>query len=343
MIYIFSIFIIICLIGIDFKNKKVIDENALNRERTLALNGIFVGIVLFSHFNSYVTFTNKLDLLYYNLIYDKIGQLMVTTFLFFSGYGIFESIKNKNNYIDSFFRKRILKLFISFAIALIFYIIMNYFIEEKYSLNTILLSFTGWESIGNSNWFIYATFCLYINTLISFKLCKNKTNALLTNTILTLIYIIFTMKFKGYEWWYNTALCYPAGMWLSHSKDRIINILKNGKSYILISILVLILFILFYKQKNNYLVYEIYSILFVSIIILFNFKIKLGNPILLWLGKNTFNIYILQRMSFMILKYFKLNEYNIYLYFAISIIIIIIITILYSKITNKLFRIIKLK
>ena len=83
MIYIFSIFIIICLIGIDFKNKKVIDENALNRERTLALNGIFVGIVLFSHFNSYVTFTNKLDLLYYNLIYDKTGQLMVTTFLFF--------------------------------------------------------------------------------------------------------------------------------------------------------------------------------------------------------------------------------------------------------------------
>ena len=248
---------------------------------------------------------------------------MVTTFLFFSGYGIFESIKNKNNYIDSFFRKRILKLFISFAIALIFYIIINYFIGEKYSINTILLSFTGWESIGNSNWFIYATFCLYINTLISFKLCKNKTNALLTITILTLIYIIFTMKFKGYEWWYNTVLCYPAGMWLSHSKDRIINILKNGKSYILISILVLILF--------------------VSIIILFNFKIKLGNPILLWLGKNTFNIYILQRMSFMMLKYFKLNEYNIYLYFVISIIIIIIITIIYDKITNKLFRIIKLK
>ena len=38
---------------------------------------------------------------------------MVTTFLFYSGYGIYESIKSKKKYIDNFFKNRILKLFIS--------------------------------------------------------------------------------------------------------------------------------------------------------------------------------------------------------------------------------------
>jgi len=343
MIYIFGIFIIICLIGINFKNLKTIDENTLNRNQTLMINGIFVAIILFSHFNSYVTYTNKLDLIYYDLIYNKIGQLMVTTFLFFSGYGIYESIKEKKDYIKNFFKNRILKLFISFSIALIIYIIANYFLGNKYTITTTLLSFTGWENIGNSNWFIFATFCMYFATLFSFKLCKNNTNSLILNTIFSLLYIIFIMIFRGYDWWCNTILCYSAGMWFSYFKNDIIDFLKKNSSYILTFILMGILFLITYKYRANYLIYEIHSICFVILIILFSLKIKIGNPILLWLGKNTFNIYILQRLCFMIFEYFKINEYNTYLYFLLSITSIIIISIIYDKILNKLFKIIKLK
>ena len=67
------------------------------------INGFFVGLILFSHFNSYVTTNMKFDSIYY-YIFDKIGQLMVTTFLFYSGYGIYESIKSKKNILIIFLK-----------------------------------------------------------------------------------------------------------------------------------------------------------------------------------------------------------------------------------------------
>ena len=154
---------------------------------------------------------------------------MVTTFLFYSGYGIYESIKSKKKYIDNFFKNRILKLFISFFLALILYMLLNLMIGNSYSIKTILLSLLGWESIGNSNWFIFATFCMYFSTLISFKIFKkDNKSALLLNTIFSFVYIILTMKLRGFDWWYNTILCYNLGMFISCYKDTILSFLENG-------------------------------------------------------------------------------------------------------------------
>ena len=48
--------------------------------------------------------------------------LMVTMFLFYSGYGVFESIKKKKEkYINTIPKRRFLKTLINFAIFYIFY------------------------------------------------------------------------------------------------------------------------------------------------------------------------------------------------------------------------------
>ena len=115
---------------------------------------------------------------------------MVVSFLFYSGYGIMESIKNKKDYMKSFFKKRILKLFITFALGIMVYILVNAIFHIKYSFLTTILAFTGITAIGNSNWFIFATFCLYFAVLISFNVFKkNHLNALLLCLICSLIYI----------------------------------------------------------------------------------------------------------------------------------------------------------
>lgn len=341
MIYIFIIFLLISLIGINFKSIKTIDKDALSHERTTMINGFFVGLILFSHFNSYVTFTSKTDNIYFFVI-NNIGQLMVTTFLFYSGYGIFESIKNKENYINNFFKNRILKLFVSFSIALLLYLGLNLIIGNTYSVKTILLSFIGWESIGNSNWFIFATFCMYFATLISFKIFKKDTkSAMLLNLILSFFYIIVVMRFRG-SWWYNTILCYNAGMIFSCYKENILNFLKSNIHYILTTIIIGIIAMLSYLNANGYFTYEIISIIFTLVVVLVSLKVKIGNKVLLWLGKNTFNIYVLQRLSYILYEYIGLKDYNIYLYFTISIISIIIMTFIFDKIIKKTYKLLKL-
>lgn len=339
MIYIFSIFILISMIGLSFKNIKNIDKEALTLERTTMINGFFVGLVLFSHFNSYVITNYSIDSVYYFIF--KMGQLMVTTFLFYSGYGIYESIKNKNNYINNFFKNRIVKLFVSVFLSLILYIFLNIIIGQEYSIKTILLSPIGFTSIGNSNWFIFATFCMYFSVLISFKLFKNDNlSALLLCLILSFCYIFLVMKLLHYSWWVDTILCFNAGMFFSYFKESILCFLKNNYHYFLTILLLVILFALSIINNYNYFTYEIISLSFVLIIVLISLKVKIGNKVLLWLGKNTFNIYILQRLSYILYQYVGLANYNIYLYFGVSVLTTFVLTYFFDIILKKVYKLV---
>lgn len=339
MIFVFLVYLLISIYSISFKKIKNCDEGALSHERTTMINGFFVGIILFSHFNSYVELPDTVSNSIYLKIFNEIGQLMVTTFLFYSGYGIIESIKTKPNYINNFFKNRFLKLFISFAIAIILYIVLNLALGINYPIKTILLSFTAWESIGNSNWFIFATFFSYIVVLISFKIFKKDIfKGILLSTIGSLLYILLLMKFKNYQWWYNTILCFNVGMLLSYYKSNIIKILKDNKNYLLlISIIILNLF-LCRKHGYSYLMFEVYSINFVLFVFLISLKIKIGNKILYFLGRNTFNIYILQRIGYILFDKLGLLKYNIYLYFAASLCFTILLSFVFDKLLRLLLK-----
>lgn len=339
MILIFIAYLLISAYSISFKEIKTCDEDALSHERTTMINGFFVGIILFSHFNSYIQLPDSIGNNIYLKIFNEIGQLMVTTFLFYSGYGIIESIKNKPNYINNFFKNRFLKLFLSFAIAIFLYIILNLSLGINYPIKTILLSFTAWESIGNSNWFIFATFFSYIVVLISFKIFKKDIlKGILLSTIGSLLYILLLMKFKNYQWWYNTILCFNFGMLLSYYKTNILKFLKDNKNYILLLFIVILNMFLCRKHGYSYLMFEVYSINFVLLVFLTSLKIKIGNKVLYFLGRNTFNIYILQRIGYILFDKLGLLKYNIYLYFAASLCFTVLLAFVFDKLLKLLLK-----
>jgi membrane-bound acyltransferase YfiQ involved in biofilm formation len=333
-----------CLVGISFKNIKKIDNNALDHDRTTMINGFFVGLILFSHFNGYVALTGLDQTIYLKLFYS-ISQLMVTTFLFYSGYGIIESIKKKPDYIKHFFKNRFLKLFIMFAIANCLFIILNLVLGIKYPISTTLLAFTGWTSIGNSNWFIFVTFVLYLFILLAFNVFKkdNKKATLLT-LLLTLIYIIIMAKtrVKG-GIWYNTILCFNLGMYISLYKEQILKYLKDNTTYIMLVLSIFLVFVLCHFQNYHYIVYELHSLLFVLLVFLLSLKIKFGNKILFFLGKNTFGIYILQRLSYIAYRAVGLRDFNMYLYFVVSILTTLILAVLFNKLLKLIFKPLKIK
>ncbi len=342
MLYIFILFILLSLHKISFKKINQIDEETLSHSRTTMINGFFVGLILFSHFNSYVTLANSTDKIYL-MIMTNIAQLMVTTFLFYSGYGIYESIKNKPKYMDNFFKNRLVKLFVSFSLAIILYIIMNVILKNSYPVKTILLSFIGLKDIGNSNWFIFATFCMYISILISFNIFKkNHQTALLSCMLCSIIYIFILRKFGYSGYWYDTVLCFNLGMYVSYYKKNILELLKGKCNYIIILITLLLLFFMTHIHGYNYIVYIIHSLIFVLIVLMVTLKVKIGNKLLYYLGKNTFNIYVLQRLAYIALN--KISYFNNHIceYFLVSIIIIIILTYIFDLIVKTTHKLLKL-
>ena len=164
--------IIISLIGIKFFVKDS-NKDYLSKENTNCIKGIFILIVFYSHLCTYIPYQHSKDFLMYDLR-SFLGQLMVTMFLFYSGYGIYESIKKKkSNYVNNIPIKRILITLLNFDIAVLTFAVVNQLIGNGKTLEEILLALTGWGGIGNSNWYIFAILFLYLSTYISFKIFDN--------------------------------------------------------------------------------------------------------------------------------------------------------------------------
>lgn len=146
--------IILALVGakIDFAGEGYLDTY-LDRGQTMAVNGVFVMLVFLRHFKEYIV-CGAYDRAFWT-VDGYLEQLIVTTFLFYSGYGILVSLKTKEGYLQKF-PKRIFKIWLQFVIVVCLFLLLNLFIGRSYSASTILLSLTAWESVGNSNWYISA-------------------------------------------------------------------------------------------------------------------------------------------------------------------------------------------
>ena len=323
---------IISLIGIKI-NLKEFNEEYLSKENTSCIKGIFILIVFYSHLQTYIPYQPTKDGLIFFVV-KFLGQLMVTMFLFYSGYGIYESIKNKKNYIKSIPKKRIIKTLLNFDLAVLTFLIINIFFNTTPSIEKTIMALIGWESIGNSNWYIFGILALYFTTYISFTLFdKNKKAAFLSQIALTLLLMIFLNVFKqGQTYWYNTMLCYPLGMIFSLYKEQITNYMKNNKKYIPIVLISAISFILFKKSiKYNYIFYYLMTISFTLSIVFATMKIQFKSKALKWFGDNLFWVYILQRIPMMILHKLNYANGNAYRTALISFIATIVLTLIYSK------------
>ncbi len=304
------------------------NKNYMSINTTTCIKGIFVFFILLSHSIQYVNYNNKIDILY-NLFQNKMGQLIVCMFLFYSGYGIYESIKKKGeSYIKRLPKDRILKLLIHFDIALIFYYILGLVIGTKYGLKQMVLSLIGWDSLGNSNWFIFAILVCYFISYLCFSLIKKDRISIAFVTAFSIVYILFMKEVKP-TFWFDTILCYPLGMIFSYCREWIERkFLNNNIIYYVLLILMSCVFLFFIKYQNIYTLL-LNSMVFSILVVLITYKIDINNKILLWLGKNVFNIYILQRIPMTLLSHF----FNLpsYVFVLLSILIVVIISILFDK------------
>lgn len=171
----------------------------ISQERTLPIKGIFVLLVFFRYSKDYFDFQNTLSDGMFLLLDGLSAQLIVAPFLFYSGYGIFESIKKKEReYIKGFPKKRLLKTWAHFAICVSCFLIYNLITDKHYSVTKILMSFIGWDSIGNSNWLMFDTFALYIIIYLGMMPLKEPDSdiGLAVITTLSIILGIFLYFFK---------------------------------------------------------------------------------------------------------------------------------------------------
>lgn len=321
----------------------------MGRENTTSIKGIFAIIILFGHARQYLNspdYDTLAPIYSYRFIYDSIldfiGQLMVVMFLVYSGFGIMESYKkNGDMYLDGFLKKRFLKTLVHFDLAVALFMILAIFLHRDYSMSQYILCWTGWSSIGNSNWFIFDILILYLTTYAGLLLCSRKgwgkNRFLIFSYVSTFAMTMFLYKVKSEElWWCDTILAYPTGMLWSVYRNEFEAKLRRQETYLITLITVAFLFgISYYIGRNLAISAMLASMFFGILVILASMRLKIGNPALIWLGTNAFSIYILQRIPMIIATEVGLNKMPL-LFIIIVLPSTLLIASIFTTTTNRL-------
>ena len=108
LIFLLAVFTV-SFIGAEISGKDSFQKDYISKESTSAINGLFVLLVFLKHASDQLDLNgNVFDKAYFSLG-QGMGQLIVTTFLFYSGYGITYSILKKgSSYIRTIPKNRFL-------------------------------------------------------------------------------------------------------------------------------------------------------------------------------------------------------------------------------------------
>lgn len=335
MVFVYAALLVLALIGAKFSFRSFNTKEYLSMDSTNAVRGVFMILIFLSHMMQYYVYTEEIDVLG-GTVSRALGQMIVVMFMFYSGYGIGESVKRKGSaYIKSFPVNRVLKTWLHFAIGVFVYYVLSLILGVKYPAGQIWLSFIGWTSIGNSNWYIFAVVILYIITWVAFSLAKkNKYIAAGIVTALTVVYIVVMYFFKE-NWWFDTVLCYAAGLWYSLGKEKIEKVLtKNNFIWIIVFVAGAVGWWYSHFCRTLPAMRILEAVSFTLAVVMLSLKVSIRSKPLVWVGKYTFEIYILMRIPMKLFGIWGLSAYNLYVYFAATLAATLVLSFLFSKLLN---------
>lgn len=332
----------------------------LSHKHTTRINGFFILIVFYAHIRTYMPYVPETDAWMYTVA-TGLGQLMVALFLFYSGYGIHESIRRKPGYVHTLPRKRIGITWINFAFALLFFLTLDLILGREVTPYQVIFAFLGWTSIGNSAWYIFAILILYLLTYLTYTLTARITStpvdtpatatttptaasATATTALPIALMFLVTIAFSLTMWWakdgiatysYNTVLCYPLGMAWSAYRTPIENALRRPRPWptwlLLFAASTLAFAILRAYSGTHYLIFQLAALAYCLLALLITTIIHINSPILEWFGKNLFWIYVLQRLPMIAFTHIGLAENHRALFVTLTLLSTIALTLLAKK------------
>lgn len=318
MILFVLLILLLCCVHVKFAGKGFFDDYIAPND-IQPIKGVFILLIFAGHFIRYVTIGGALNTPYFALK-NVLGQMVVALFLFYSGYGVTESVRHKGvDYVRAMPVNRLLKVLLQFDIAVLLYIGLRAAMGKIFPLRTVLFSLIGLTSPGNDCWYIFAILVLYLFTFLAFWAFRDPKQEWMAHLAVTVLCLIFIWVMKRHRdgYWYNTVLAYVAGGWYSLFRGRIETLVKSSnRIWLLLTGMSAAGWYALRRSWGSLTAYELSAVVFALLILLVTAKVKLRSRVLAYCGKHLFSLYILQRLPMIALKETALAQMP-YLYFAV--------------------------
>ncbi len=334
-----AIIVLVILSSLSIRNSDGWRDSYISINQSRNIEGIFVILIFMGHvFWNFNSFT-PLDV-HYLSFWSHLNQAVVAMFMFYSGFGLTQSVKTKGiGYLKALPKKRIFPLLFKYWISFFIFLMIRFLISNPPDPKTLLPAFIGWEDIGNYGWFVFVIVSLYVIFGLSFFIAfktGNKRFVLLRGavvlTALSLLYIVL-LRFPGHrgKWVYDTVLIFSLGSWYSVTKEKCECFLESNLRYILALLVCVSCYILTAIFRDLlFLIHEIFMFCFTLIIILITIKIQIKSKILEFFGNLAFPMILFQGSSFAVFTHFKINTSPL-LYVVLSFILTVLLSVLFDK------------
>lgn len=322
--------IIICLISSLSIRKNTDDSDYFSKTQTACINGFFVLMIFIRHFSEYIQVGQFDWLLGKGQRY--LDQLIVVSFMFFSGYSLALQQAKNSCYVKKL-PKKILSLWLMLVITVLAFLCVQYFHGNTYDIATILLSMIGYKKVGNSNWYIVAIAILWFLSYVSYSQKRIKPVILLT--VLLVIYMIVFANFKGVDQvMYNTVIAYLFGvLFFDHQEQIVSRLTNNGKVFWTTAVISLLMLTGGLFFHDHFIVFQLWVAAACLCLILFCIKIKMDSPVFAYLNIYSLEIYLIQRIPMLVFRgKISLNL----LYFIVSAVITLVLALVWKKIYEKI-------
>ena len=297
------------------------NEDVLSLKHTKAFLGFCAVMVLFHHASQRVCapwlpanrIQHGLDAFVY------VGYLCVAVFFFCSGYGVYTA-HFKEGFFDHFIKRRIMPILMPTVIMwLVFFAI------EK--IKNIPVGEPVWLETYSYLWYVPAIIYLYFLFYLSYKIIKNDKVSMAVMIIGTILYFLACMFYSPGTWWYNTPFMFVIGILVARHKEGLLAFFK--KAYALWLVLSLVITVIAFTFASYYywvitklgiqytdaghffgeLIGQLVSALtFTWFVLLVGMKVKIGNPVLSFLGKFTLEFYLVHPLFVQLFSFAFVNN-----------------------------------
>lgn len=178
----------VIVLAILFFPLKVEKEEFLCNKNMNFAKAIATIMIVVTHCVGY--YDEQKDATFYVL--NNIGFLGVGIFYFSSGYGLVYSNSHKENYLKTFWRKKLLNVFVPFWVVNVIYLLFAVFVEgNSYGVVDIAKYILGIELICPTLWYVRSVFVFYLLFWCSCKLIPNKKMQIILLFVLSSVLNVF--------------------------------------------------------------------------------------------------------------------------------------------------------
>lgn len=220
MIYLtYLLLISLVIVGCKVSERGQLYDDYLSLAQNKSIQGLFAVLIMVHHISQKLSEPGTVPDKYVKHGLDPfmyIGYLLVAYYFFSSGYGLYKSYKNKENYLTGFLSKHLPPVIIMLAVSSYFfmYVGLGHGMNSRYDSPMTL--FGPWTNNPYS-WYIYAIIICYVLFYNCFKRAHTERAAITAIIIGLAAYILFCNYWLYGDWWYNTVLVFPAGIYSTFS------------------------------------------------------------------------------------------------------------------------------